>query len=259
MKFFNPATECDHRVSLRPEAVYYCNKPVRFYALSATQPGCSPAEPGDAAVSLAGFCSLEDANAEPKPALADVERLRGQVLGRGNCDCGHCDDDTYTALLAALIDAYPYPISADGWMMPIVTGLTPEERFRAAVDVGIGLVRENGSALFPDLEQVCAMFGIDTDGTESMIRDDRPHVVMWAGASTEFLDIVDEILRTERHIRIRRTSVDAYLNWRCILKLHDDPMPVIDGEVAKEGYESQHWLPVMFAWTGPSAAAPETN
>jgi hypothetical protein len=36
-------------------------------------------------------------------------------------------------------------------------------------------------------------------------------------------------------------------------------MPVIEGEIADDGYESQHWVPVEFVWDKsrrPSSARP---
>jgi hypothetical protein len=234
MKLIEPPTRCDHRESLRPGAFYYCNKPVRFFALSATNPQAGP----EGGVSLAGFCGLRHANVEPKPTLAAARQFRDRMLA--GCPCGNCDTAALAALAAALIASYPYPVAAAAWV------LTGQERIEAATGACIAMVADRGAVVFPDLELVCEMLGIDTDGTETMtLCSDRPDVIMWAGASNAFLDVIDGMLDTEKRIRIRRIGVDAYRD--VFLKVGDAPMPVVEGEPA-ECRGSRHWLPVEFVW-----------
>ena len=89
--------------------------------------------------------------------------------------------------------------------------------------------------------------------------DDRPHVVWWGGTSTQFLDVIDAMLEQEPQIRMRRTNVEVYQERGDILLRHGIAMPVVEGEIAADGYESQRWLPVQFVWDEsrrPSTAGP---
>jgi hypothetical protein len=80
----------------------YCNMTVHFYALYAERTGRA---------SLAGYCSLEHANASPRPTLAAAQQLYGEMAEGGACVCGHCDAAFNANLLSKLIDAYPDPIT----------------------------------------------------------------------------------------------------------------------------------------------------
>ena len=81
----------------------YCNMTVHFYALY---------EECNGRASLAGYCSLEHANASPRPTLAAAQQLRGEMVeGLYTCEC--CDADFNAKLLRKLIDAYPNPIAVD--------------------------------------------------------------------------------------------------------------------------------------------------
>ena len=94
------------------------------------------------------------------------------------------------------------------------------------------MVANKGAAVVPDLELVCEMLGIDTDGIKTMtLCSDRPDVYMWAGASDAFLDVIDGMLHTEKRIKICRTGVDAYRD--VFLKIGDAPMPVVRGRTRR--------------------------
>jgi hypothetical protein len=81
---------------------------VHFYALTASSPhtGHTDVEP-----SLAGYCSLEHANAAPRPTLAAAQQLYEEIVEGTACVCGHCTADNFGAkAIHKLIDAYPDPI-----------------------------------------------------------------------------------------------------------------------------------------------------
>jgi hypothetical protein len=121
-------------------------------------------------------------------------------------------------------------------------------RISSAVTACIDLVREKGAAIFPDLNNHCAKIGIETLGIESMVMGDRPHVVWWGGASESFLDVIDAMLAQEPRIRMIRTSADCYRKRSIVVTFHGAEMPVVEGEIAAEGYDSQHWAPIIFVW-----------
>jgi DNA-binding Lrp family transcriptional regulator len=80
----------------------YCNMTVQFYALYAERTGRA---------SLAGYCSLEHANASPPPTLAAAQQLYLGIVEGGECVCGRCDVEFNAKLSRKLIDAYPDPIT----------------------------------------------------------------------------------------------------------------------------------------------------
>lgn len=82
-----------------------CNEPVTFYAISAYAPD-PPGWNDSAAASLGGYCSLEHAEAEPRPSLAQAERIYRSVVERAGLH------DPVTVLWQQLIDAYPNPVPA---------------------------------------------------------------------------------------------------------------------------------------------------
>jgi hypothetical protein len=87
----------------------YCNMTVYFYALTASSPqvGHTAVE-----VSLAGYCSLEHANATSRPTLAAAQQLYEEILEGAACVCGYCAADSFGAtVMHKLIDAYPGPIA----------------------------------------------------------------------------------------------------------------------------------------------------
>ncbi len=86
-----------------------CLKPVRFYALSASSPDLWNDSAG---ASLGGFCSLEHANAEPRPSLDSAKRVYGMVTEGMGCNCGHCELGCIDEVWRRLIDAYPDPVPA---------------------------------------------------------------------------------------------------------------------------------------------------
>jgi hypothetical protein len=87
----------------------YCNMTVHFYALAASSPQVGRT---DAKASLAGYCSLEHANATPRPTLAAAQHLYEEIVEGAACVCGHCTADSFGAeAIHKLIDAYPDPIA----------------------------------------------------------------------------------------------------------------------------------------------------
>ena len=87
----------------------YCNMTVHFYALAASSPQGGRT---DVEASLAGYCSLEHANATPRPTLAAAQQLYEEIVEGAACVCGHCTADSFGAkAIHKLIDAYPDPIA----------------------------------------------------------------------------------------------------------------------------------------------------
>ncbi len=90
-------------------------QPVTFYALAGYSPEQSCEDDIDRAflnlmfdrpaASLGGYCCLEHAMADPRPALADAKRVYAMVLEQM--------PNTVMALVwCQLIDAYPTPVQA---------------------------------------------------------------------------------------------------------------------------------------------------
>jgi len=87
----------------------YCNMTVHFYALAASSPEVGRT---DVEASLAGYCSLEHANAAPRPTLAAAQRLYAEIVAGAACVCGQCTADSFgVKAIHKLIDAYPDPIA----------------------------------------------------------------------------------------------------------------------------------------------------
>jgi hypothetical protein len=87
----------------------YCNMTVHFYALAASAPQGGHT---DVEASLAGYCSLQHANAEPRPTLAAAQQLYAEIVEGAACVCGQCTADSFgAAAIYKLIDAYPDPIA----------------------------------------------------------------------------------------------------------------------------------------------------
>jgi hypothetical protein len=85
---------------------------------------------------------------------------------------------------------------------------------------------------------------------------DRPRVVWWGGTSNFFLDVIDGMLAREPRIRMIRTNIDCYQKRSSVLLCRGAGMPVVDGEIAPEGYDSQHWVPMIFVWDESIASRP---
>ena len=87
----------------------YCNMTVHFYALAASSPQGGRT---DVEASLAGYCSLEHANAAPRPTLTAAQQLYEEVVEGAACVCGQCTADSFgVKAIHRLIDAYPDPIA----------------------------------------------------------------------------------------------------------------------------------------------------
>ena len=87
----------------------YCNMTVHFYALAASSPLVGRT---DVEASLAGYCSLDHANATPRPTLAAAQQLYEEIVEGAACVCGQCTADSFGAeAIHKLIDAYPDPIA----------------------------------------------------------------------------------------------------------------------------------------------------
>jgi hypothetical protein len=87
----------------------YCNMTVHFYALAPSSPQVGRT---DLEASLAGYCSLDHANATPRPTLAAAQHLYEEIVEGTVCVCGHCTADSFGAeAIHKLIDAYPDPIA----------------------------------------------------------------------------------------------------------------------------------------------------
>lgn len=94
-------TKCDHGY---PQSAP-CNQLVRYYALSAESPDTWGKE---ASASIAGFCTIDHAELEPRPSLDMAKRVYELVL----------DGIGYSAPAAvvwrALIANYPNPVPVQG-------------------------------------------------------------------------------------------------------------------------------------------------
>jgi hypothetical protein len=87
----------------------YCNMTVHFYALAASSPQGGRT---DVEASLAGYCSLEHANATPRPTLGAAQQLYEEIVEGAACVCGHCTADSFgVKAIHKLVDAYPDPIA----------------------------------------------------------------------------------------------------------------------------------------------------
>jgi hypothetical protein len=87
----------------------YCNMTANFYALAAS---CPQVGHTDVEASLAGYCSLEHANATSRPTPAAAQQLYEEILEGAACVCGYCAADSFDAkVIHKLIDAYPDPIA----------------------------------------------------------------------------------------------------------------------------------------------------
>ena len=105
----------------------YCNSTVHFYALST-----EPAQHGNRhiAASLAGYCSLEHANAVERPPLAMAQQMVARALRTAQsgkpCRCGRCNPFFDFILIGKLVDAYPDPISVEDAHSNILASVSPE-------------------------------------------------------------------------------------------------------------------------------------
>jgi hypothetical protein len=87
----------------------YCNMTVHFYALAASAPQGGHTE---VEASLAGYCSLEHANATSRPTLGAAQQLYEEIVEGAACACGQCTADSFgVKAIHKLIDAYPDPIA----------------------------------------------------------------------------------------------------------------------------------------------------
>jgi hypothetical protein len=129
-----------------------------------------------------------------------------------------------------------------------------------AVMACITLVRDRGpeGAIFPTLaDKVCAEFGMDVFGEETMLVDgDHPNTVCWNYASREFLAVIKMML-AHPDVRMVRTTAQRYYNYGAPVEIFHDrdgddciPMPPVEGEVPEGGYSTPHWVPTMFVWNG---------
>ena len=83
---------------------------VHFYALAASSPQGGR---NDVEASLAGYRSLQHANATPPPTLAAAQQLYEEIVEGPACVCGQCTADSFgVKAIHKLIDAYPDPIAA---------------------------------------------------------------------------------------------------------------------------------------------------
>lgn len=133
--------------------------------------------------------------------------------------------------------------------------LTPKERHERAVETCMNLVMTRGDVLFSDLKTPCVDLGMQVHGIKVLDSCDHPGLRYWGGTTDEFLDVVDAVLDVPG-IRMRRTSVQRYRERGDGLLHRGGEMPVIDGEIAAEGYRSPHWLPMRFVYE-PAGIATE--
>jgi len=104
------------------------------------------------------------------------------------------------------------------------------------IDAVAGFVSERGGVSFVELRDLLSPY-IPVLGDVAMFLPGYENIILWAGMSTEFFQVIAEALRTHR-IETKPTQVLVYL---------------IDGEalnmpLAKSlrQYKEPHWLPVAF-------------
>ena len=142
-----------------------------------------------------------------------------------------------------------------------------------AIDTCVAHVHEYGAATFMDLaDRVYSRLGGDIHGQETMTvgthavgngftmlsMSNPPNVVVWNGATTIFLEVIEGMLAREPRVVLERTYAHRYDGDGMVLRTHYGPeeygprLPVLDfgDPIAADGYDMPHWLPVMFAWAG---------
>lgn len=97
-------------------------------------------------------------------------------------------------------------------------------------------VRDHRGVSLVELEEVAAKY-INVEGNLAWVTNDDPHIVIWAGISAEFLDVIDEL----------RKRVDTYPTQPLVYMIDGKMLrlPVVE-RPPKGGYKKDHWLPVAF-------------
>jgi hypothetical protein len=152
--------------------------------------------------------------------------------------------------------------------------------FPRAVEAAIEYVEERGAVTFMELHDHLAgpQFGRIFSGEETMTighhsigngvtmtpMSDPPNVVLWNCGSPELLAVIEAMLADGRVV-IERTSVELYRGeGMVLLEDYDEDqddykevrLPALDfseesvAEIDPAGYDTPHWVPVMFAWAG---------
>lgn len=154
--------------------------------------------------------------------------------------------------------------------------------FPRAVEACVDLVEERGAVTFMELhDHLSYRLGLPVDlkGDEVMTighhsigdgvtmtpMSDPPNVILWNCGSPEFIAVLEAMLEREPRVVLERTSVDLYRgNGMQLIEDYDEDqddytevlLPALDfsGEAVAEidpaGYDTRHWVPVMFAWAG---------
>ena len=151
--------------------------------------------------------------------------------------------------------------------------------FPRAVEAAIDYVEEQGAVTFVQLaDELNVQVGVPLTGEETMTLGCHPlgdgktqtrlpnprNVVLWNCGSPELLAVIEAML-ADRHVVLERTSVDLYRRGGMqLLEDYDEDqddyqevlLPALDfsqeavAEIDPDGYDTPHWVPVCFAWTG---------
>jgi hypothetical protein len=116
----------------------------------------------------------------------------------------------------------------------------------ADVDAVVQLVKARDYVSFTEIERLLAQRGVSTQGDVTLTLPDRPSIVLWAGMSDAFFEIMAAVLRGRR-IHLIPASQLVYLVDGGMLRL-----PLAKRVIQ---YKKPHWLPVTFRY-GPPAESP---
>jgi len=108
------------------------------------------------------------------------------------------------------------------------------------VDAVVELVRARDHVSFVEIQNLFKGAGMETRGNVIMLLE--RNVVMWAGVSDEFADILDAVrLEQPRRVWPHPSSPLVYLIDGGLLKFP------IAKRIPKAGYKEPHWLPMTLS------------
>ncbi|MCC6315682.1 MAG: hypothetical protein IT337_16920 [Thermomicrobiales bacterium] len=99
------------------------------------------------------------------------------------------------------------------------------------------VAERGGGVSLVEVQNFLRSEGIDTDGGLQSHFPDDSNVVIWAGMSEAFCDVLDVLLN---HTDVRASTAMVYLidgGWLSLPMAKRPP---------KNGYKKPHWLPIVF-------------
>lgn len=112
------------------------------------------------------------------------------------------------------------------------------------IESTVEFIHANGAGTsLVEIERHLGSLEIDTDGDIAVEPGTCPNLIIWAGMSHEFADVLKGLLRDPR-VKVTPTSLLVYL---CDGKALNFP---VAKNPPKNGYREPHWVPVCF---GPNA------